>query len=220
MGSGTGVGAVILSKFEWIKKVYALEFSAEFVKRIMLIVFEKFGGNVEKIQRVVGDFNLFELPDESLSLVLDIGSFHHSEDLDITLKECYRVLKKGGVILAVDRAWPDKYTREELDAKLDEELNDRLKRKYNVPTGKSFTRRDFGEHEYSLNEWHEYFSRNGFDSATLPQRHPPRLNSIFLRIPTFKFSVWLSALLYRFGFRRLWVYGFSPTRTLFVCVKR
>lgn len=220
LGSGTGVGAVILSKFDRIKKVYALELSVEFVKQIMPMVFERFDAQVDKIQRVVGDFNHVDLLDGSLDMVLEIGAFHHSEDLDITLKECYRVLKKGGTLIAVDRAWPDRYTREELEAKLDVELNDNLKRKYNIPVGESFTRRDFGEHEYTLKEWHEFFSRNGFDCASLVERHPPILNRIFLRIPTFKFSIWFSALMYRMGSRRLWIYGFSKRRVLFVCVKR
>lgn len=164
--------------------------------------------------------DLLEQPDGSLSVILGMDAFHHSEDLDITLKECYRVLKKGGTLIAVDRAWPDRYTREELEAKLDVELNDNLKRKYNIPVGESFTRRDFGEHEYTLKEWHEFFSRNGFDCASLVERHPPILNRIFLRIPTFKFSIWFSALMYRMGSRRLWIYGFSKRRVLFVCVKR
>ncbi len=51
MGSGTGVGACILSRFEWIEKVYAVEFSKFFVERIMPIVFEKYEAQITKIQR-------------------------------------------------------------------------------------------------------------------------------------------------------------------------
>ena len=82
MGSGTGVGACILSRFEEVKKVFAVEFSAHFVEKVMPLVFEKYHANFSKIQRVVSDFNHLNVEDGSLGIILDIDSFHHSEDLD------------------------------------------------------------------------------------------------------------------------------------------
>lgn len=219
LGSGTGIGAAILAQFEAISRVYALDFSRQFVEQIMPVVFERYRAPQEKVQRVVGDFNVLEVPDASLALVLDLDALHHSEDLDLTLRECNRALQMGGAILAVDRAWPDHYTRAELDAKLDAELNDNLKHKYEIPSGQSFTRRDFGEHEYTLADWFGHFERNGFEPTVLRSWHPPALNRILLSLPSFQVSIWLSALLYRLGRRRLWSYGFASTRVLFVCIK-
>lgn len=220
IGSGTGVGAGILSKFGFIHKVYAVEFSEQFVLSIMPVVFDSIKANVSKIQRVVGDFNNLLVPDSSQACVLDIDSFHHAEDLDFTLRECARVLKPSGVIVAIDRAWDDHYTRAQLEAKLDVELNNNLKKKYGIPQGQSFTRRDFGEHEYTIREWVNLFAKNGFDAMVFLQWHPPILNRIWLKLPIQKILMFINAIFYKFGKRRFWIYGFGTTRRLFVCVKR
>lgn len=220
VGSGTGVGAGMLTEKPFISKVYAVEFSEQFVHSIMPVVLESIGADLSKVQRVVGDFNNLQVPDESLAYVLDIDSYHHAEDLGFSLKETARVLKKGGVIIAVDRAWDDHYTREELEAKLDVELNDNLKKKYGIPEGGSFTRRDFGEHEYTKKEWLDLFDKNGFDGMVFSQWHPPTLNRIWLRMSMQKIAMAMNAILYRLGKRRMWIYGFGITRRLFVCIKR
>ena len=219
MGSGTGVGACILSRFGEVKKVFAVEFSAHFVEKVMPLVFEKYHANFSKIQRVVSDFNHLNVEDGSLGIILDIDSFHHSEDLDRTLQECRRVLAPGGAIIAIDRAWSDRYTRAQLEAKLDTEFPEHLKRKYDIPLEQHFTRRDFGEHEYTIQEWFAFFKRNGFEPSVFLLRHPPAFNRFWLRLPTFEFSMALSSLLYRTGFRRLWAYGYSQARVMFVCTK-
>jgi SAM-dependent methyltransferase len=220
MGSGTGVGATILSKISGIEKVYAVEMSEGFVKNIMPVVFQEFDANVSKIQRVVGDFNHLDLEEGSIDIVLEIAAFHHSENLDFTIKECKRVLRSGGVIFAIDRAWPDTYTQDRLEAMLDRELPDNLKRKYGISPSASFTRRDYGEHEYTIGQLLNAFWSNGFDATAFSQLHPPALNRLFLRIPTHETSLVISALLYRLGLRRLFIYGFSKTRKLFICVKK
>jgi ubiquinone/menaquinone biosynthesis C-methylase UbiE len=219
MGSGTGVGACILSKFGAIGKVYAVEFSEYFVEKVMPLVFEKYDANTEKIQRVVSDFNRLDIGDNSLGIILDIDSFHHSEDLDRTLQECYRVLGPKGAIIAIDRAWSDRYMRAQLESKLDIEFPDYLKTKYNIPLEQHFTRRDFGEHEYTIGDWFAAFKKNGFEPSVFLLRHPPALNRFWLRLPTFEFSMILSSLLHRFGSRRLWAYGYAKERVMFVCRK-
>jgi ubiquinone/menaquinone biosynthesis C-methylase UbiE len=219
IGSGTGIGASILSNYEEMKEIYALEFSENFVKQIMPLVFEKFSSNSGKIQRVIGDFNNLEVENDSIDLILDIDSLHHAEDLEITLKECNRVLKEGGVLIAIDRAWADSYTESQLENMLDKELNDKLKHKYNIPENQSFTRRDFGEHEYTMMQWENAFSNQGFETNIFSQKHPLGLNRIFLNIPTFKFTIWISSIMYKIGIRRHIIYGFNNTRRLFVCIK-
>lgn len=220
VGSGTGVGAGILSRFDFISKVYAVEFSEQFVLSIMPVVFESIKANRSKIQRVVGDFNNLQVLDSSQACVLDIDSFHHAEDLDFTLRECSRVLKPGGVVVSIDRAWDDHYTRAELDSMLDAELNANLRKKYGIPDGQSFTRGDFGEHEYTIREWLELFAKNGFEGMVFSQWHPPFLNRIWLKLPIQIIMMFINSILYKFGKRRFWIYGFGSTRRLFVCIKQ
>ena len=220
LGSGTGVGACILSKLPFMHHVYAVEYSEHFVQKIMPLVFERFGAQTEKIQRVVGDFNHQELEDRSLDLILEIEAFHHSENLEFTVQECERVLKPGGVMLVIDRAWPDHYTSEQLEAMLDKEFSAQLKTKYGIPAESSFTRRDFGEHEYTVQQCIIAFRRKGFAVTVFQHWHPPFLNRWWLKLPILKATVFLDAILYKLGFRRLRVYGFSNTRVLFLCIKQ
>lgn len=220
MGSGTGVGTAILSKKTCLNRIYALEISEQFVSQIMPKIFEKFDAEASKIQRVVGDFNRIQLPDESIDLIFDLDSFHHSEDLNFTLKECFRVLKLKGVIIMIDRGWDDNVTIKELEMMLDKELNPKLKAKYNIPVEKKFTRRDWGEHEYRIMDWENYFINNGFKLEVFSQKHPPLLNSVLLKIPTFRWTIKIASIKSKQGKNRHSIYGFNKNRRLMIARKK
>ncbi len=220
IGSGTGVGATLLSHYPEIQRVYAVEFSEGFVDAIMPLTFAKFGARTEKIVRVVGDFHRLHLEDASVDLVLGLDALHHAEDLDQVLREVRRVLKPRGFLVAVDRGWPDHYTEAQLEAMLDQELHENLKRKYGIPLDQPFTRRDFGEHEYRWKDWEAAFNRNGLRVHIFRLRHPPALNRIWLRLPTFEFTVWLSSLQARWGMTRHILYGWGKKRILLVAFKQ
>jgi ubiquinone/menaquinone biosynthesis C-methylase UbiE len=220
LGSGTGIGATILSLKCQINTVYAIEFSREFVERIMPVVFNDFNADKSKIVRVVGDFNNLKLEDNSLSVIVEIDSYHHSENMDLSLNESYRVLKPGGVIISIDRAWPDSISDQELNQKLDQELNDNLRSIYRIPSTKRLTRREWGEHEYRISEWIDMYNRNGFHVEIFSQTHPPILNSILLRINAFRFSLFINKLFRRVKSNHHYLYGFNPTRKLFIATKK
>jgi SAM-dependent methyltransferase len=223
LGSGTGVGACIAAHIPAVKEVYAVECSELFVKDIMPAVFEKFHGPADKIQRVVGDFNALNVEDQSLDFLVEIDSYHHSEDLDFSARESCRVLKPGGVVMAIDRAWPDHYTQADLDALLDREFNPNLKRKYGIPEDMPFTRRDWGEHEYTLKQWEQTFGQNGFETIVFIQKrsHIRGTNFILTRLPTLQFSYWWAARRYRPApHSRFSVYGWAPQTVVFLFIKK
>jgi SAM-dependent methyltransferase len=223
LGSGTGVGACITAKMPRVSEVYAVECSELFVTDVMPEVFNKFSGPVEKIQRVVGDFNALHVADESLDFLVEIDSYHHSEDLALSARESFRVLKPGGVVIAVDRGWPDHVPQAELDAKLDKEFNPNLKRKYGIPENARFTRRDWGEHEYTFRQWESVFQENGFESIAFIQRRPYIRGSNFLltRIPSLKISYWLASRFYRKEQGgRFPIYGWAPQQVVFIFIKK
>ncbi len=58
-------------------------------------------------------------PTRSADFVLELASWHHSDDLERTIAETARVLKKGGVALAFDRIQPDAMTDGQVGALLD-----------------------------------------------------------------------------------------------------
>ena len=127
-GSGTGVGASILSKDPAIREIYSIEYSEKHVTHVMPEVFQYFHAMGEKIRRVVGNINDIQLPDESLDLILEIDSYHDSEDLALSEREAYRVLKPGGAVIAVDRAWADETPESHLDDLLAKEFPAEQKR--------------------------------------------------------------------------------------------
>lgn len=220
LGSGIGTGATILSQLPEINRVYAVEFSEQLVLHLMPRVFEEYQAETSKIVPVVGDFNHLHLDNESLAVILEVDSFHHSEDLDVTLRECHRVLKTGGVIVATDRAWPDSTPRDELEKKLDKEYTAAQKTLWGIPADQVYRRRDSGEHEYTIRDWQAAFNRNGFDAHVFTQVHPPGLNRILTKLPTFAASTLLASLTAQIGSKRHLIYGFGATRKLFVCIKR
>ena len=220
LGSGTGIAACILSNLPEVEKIYAVEFSEQFVQRMMPVVFSKFKADTRKIVRAVGDFNNLKLPSDSISMIVEIDSLHHSEDLRVTLDECCRVLKTGGFIVSIDRAWPNSHSKEQLDQLLDKEYDSEHKRLFGVDPDLPYRRRDYGEHEYRIKDWVAYYERSGFTPYVFSQVHPPFLNSLLLKVfPGFRISLNLATFLAKLGFRNLFVYGFNPTRKLIIAVK-
>jgi ubiquinone/menaquinone biosynthesis C-methylase UbiE len=222
LGSGTGVGACILSKFRGVKEVFAIDYSETFVEQMMPLVFERFKASAHKIQRIVGDFNALQFEDETIDVIMEIGAFHHSEKLDLTLENCSRIMRPQGLLIAIDRAWPDHYTEGQLSNLLDQELPPHLKRKYGIPENSPFSRRDWGEHEYTVGQMLKMFLAHGFDAVALIQGYPKirGINRVLRKLPLFQLSLILAAVRYRLGTRKISIYGFAPQRVVFIGVKR
>ena len=168
MGSGMGTLASILSHFDEVKKIYAVEASKGHVDLIMPKVFDLLDVKSEKIVRCHGSFNYTKFEDNSLDFVVELGSFHHSfKDLKtVTLKEMRRILKPGGIIISIERAKADKISDKDINKILNKKAKDFH---YNFKD-KSVTRGEWGEHEYRYREWKEAFTSNGFDIKTIEKR--------------------------------------------------
>ena len=224
IGSGTGVGATILSRLVDVRRVYAIDYSDAMVTLTMPAVFRRYGAIQEKITRVVGDFNAMALPDQHLDGAVEINSLHHSEDLAATLHEIRRVLKPGAFLLSLERAWPDDVSDAFLESRLQSELPSHLRQKYAIEEGRAFTREMWGEHEYRRTDWLRAFRRAGFDACLLRQVHPRwrglGLNSALNALSAQTASVRIGGLAYGLGFRRLVVYGLHADTPLFLCRRR
>jgi len=164
LGGGVGCISSTIAQKQNVKDIYCVEF-AENVVRLCHPIIKKtiLSNRVDKVVSVVGDFNNLELPDSSLDFAVTWDSIHHSQDPVKTLKECKRVLKKGGKLVIIDRAHNNNIPDSEIDRML------------NVVYGKDFLKRSFldeniiikrkelGEHEWRFFELEDFFRKSGFN---------------------------------------------------------
>lgn len=166
VGAGPGTHASILAKREKVQKVYAVEASGPIVNNLMPIVAPYVSGTDEaKVIGVVGDFSNLDLPAESVDFVFDFFSLHHSPNLQQTLKEIHRVLKKDGFLLCFDKARDDSLSDKDLEKLLDIEYTPEFKKKMGVSKDKIHTRRMNGENEYRRRDWLSFFEGVGFKNS-------------------------------------------------------
>ena len=153
---------MLCERFPAVYKLYAVELVPDVVRLLQPITIPALCGDAgTRIIRVVGSFDEIELSDASVDFYVEVASLHHSNDLDHTLGELARVLKPGGLLLALDRAHHDKLSEAQRTFMLDVEYPDWWKRENGYDTA-PLKRRDNGEHEIRLCEWFDAFARAGF----------------------------------------------------------
>lgn len=166
VGSGPGTFSSVLAKRNAVEKMYAVEVCEPIVKLLMpRVAGHILNGRTDKVIGAVGSFDNMELPDESVDFVFDFFSLHHSDNLEKTLKECFRILKKGGFVFCFDKARPDYFTEKDLEELLDAEYDENDKVFFGWPSGQKMTRRMNGEKEYRLKDWFSAFKESGFSKA-------------------------------------------------------
>ena len=140
-----------LSKIKDVNEVYSLEFSEYLLKDIAPGIMKKLNAEEEKITRVQGDFNSLPFEENKFDFAFIDAALHHATDLSHMLKEIKRVLKPGGIIIAI---------REPV-----------------LPTWRPWCKDKFGEHDkangiteniYSLKEWKIYFNSAGLETKMIP----------------------------------------------------
>lgn len=167
LGAGCGVLAASVARCPDVKRIYAIEVCEEMVRLVIPKVTSAVLGNrSQTVIPVFGTFDNIDLPDRSLDFIVELGSLHHSHDLRETLKECARVLRGGGYLVALDRAQPDSITDDEIQDLLDQVYPSEFVVANNYPSGIRLSRRDNGEREYRYREWHEAFKNAGLPVIT------------------------------------------------------
>lgn len=164
-GAGCGFFSAVLAKRPEVQKVYAVEICPEIVQLLMTKVVVELAVS-DKVVGCIGEFNNLELPDKSVDFVFDFFSFHHSDDLEKTFREAWRVLKPGGFVLCLDKARANDLSRTDLEKLLDVEYSVETKKKMAVDPAIRLTRRMNGEKEYRLNDWRQAFLTSGFSVFT------------------------------------------------------
>ncbi|MDC0480059.1 class I SAM-dependent methyltransferase [Candidatus Marinimicrobia bacterium] len=162
LGAGTGLfsNAFILYG---AKKIYAVEIIPEITKNIIPKVAEYYlKNNSTKIISVNGSFDNIRLPNNSIDFIFQYDSFHHSFNLGKTFKESYKKLKRGGVLVMIDRCHPDSFTNEKVNYLLNIKYDEKQLVDQGFPKGMGLTRRESGEHEYRRREWLIAINNAGF----------------------------------------------------------
>lgn len=176
LGSGIGLlsAAVISGDLErLIVGIIAVEAGMPFVEEgIARASKELLNEESYKILPCLGTFENIEIESNSVDFVIQIEAFHHAQLLEPATREVYRVLKKGGHIISIDRSWPNSVKDETLEELLNHEYEKEWLVKKGFPAEGKFTRRDNGEHEYRDFEWQNAFEAVGFDCASVTFIHP------------------------------------------------
>jgi ubiquinone/menaquinone biosynthesis C-methylase UbiE len=163
VGAGTGVFSAQISKEPQVIEVYCLDYDRFSVDSLFPLVCTNLGAVTDKIQPVVGSYNSMKTEDGYFDYVISLGAIHHSENLTATLKECYRVLKPGGFVVAVEHCHPNSYTNYQQQADYERLISpQRAKMLYNDENLKIKVK-DNSDHYYRICEFESAGFAAGFD---------------------------------------------------------
>lgn len=101
VASGSGWASSLLSNFEFVETVMAVEFSLHRLDLLFEDTVANLGGDEDKIDRYLGSFYDLKLPDTSVDVVFLSQAFHHAEDPNKLLEEMNRLLKADGIIVMI-----------------------------------------------------------------------------------------------------------------------
>lgn len=108
IGAGVCWTTAIVSRFDNVKEIWAIDFSKHRLKLIAPVVFEQLGGDFSKFIPVVGDFEKLNFENESFDFIIFCQSLYMFSDINKILSRTHSLLKKGGiVVIACERIAPN-----------------------------------------------------------------------------------------------------------------
>lgn len=163
LGSGVGCISATIALKDTVKKIYSVELVESVVNLCQPIIIKKIvGKDFKKVISIRGDFDKLKLKDNSLDFAVSWFSMHHSMNPVKTFKEAFRVLKKGGRFIFVDKVHNNKTPDKEIERMLNIVYSEDFLKKNFRPLGITLTRRENGEHEYRFFEWEKFIKKAGF----------------------------------------------------------
>jgi ubiquinone/menaquinone biosynthesis C-methylase UbiE len=102
LGCGSGWLTAYLSKIDSVSTIYALDSSKYYLYEMMPQIVKMMEGRQGKIVPIEGLFTPLLFQDGFLDAVVASATLHHSESLDVVLKEIRRCLKKNGLLFVLN----------------------------------------------------------------------------------------------------------------------
>jgi len=163
LGGGIACVSSIIAQKDEVENIHCVEYTEDLVKLCQPILKKAIlKEKANKVISIVGDFNNLELSDNSLDFAFCWDSMHHAYDPIHTLRECRRVLKRGGRFVFIDRAHNNNTPDSEINRMLNIVYDKEYLRKNYLDENMTLTRKDNGEHEWRYKEWDYYFAESGF----------------------------------------------------------
>lgn len=107
IGCGGGWLAAMLSRFDAVQTVYALDSSQHFLHKMLPQVMDLMEGHPEKLVAIEGLFQPLFFEEDHLDVVVASSALHHADNLESVLKEIRRCLKPGGLLFVINETpWP------------------------------------------------------------------------------------------------------------------
>jgi SAM-dependent methyltransferase len=107
VGCGGGWLTAMLSRFDTVRTVYALDSSRYFLHKLLPQVMELMGGRSEKLVAIEGLFQPLLFEGGHLDVVVASSALHHADNLESVLREIRRALKVDGILLVLNETpWP------------------------------------------------------------------------------------------------------------------
>lgn len=176
LGAGLALFSIACIEKDVSQKITGIV-ALEAVKTFVDKGIQKVGAEILKERSVAllpcyGVFEKIPVKDETFDFAIQIESLHHAEDLDKAIREVSRVLRKGALVISLDRSWVNTVNPKTLQGMLDHEYSTEWLKAKKFPHDKRFTRRDNGEHEYRDCDWISTFERHSFKLVSTVHLHP------------------------------------------------
>jgi SAM-dependent methyltransferase len=102
IGCGGGWLSAMLTRFDAVQTVYALDSSNHFLHAMLPQVMELMGGCKEKLVPIEGLFEPLLFEDGYLDFAVASSALHHADNLESVLREVRRCLKPRGMLLVIN----------------------------------------------------------------------------------------------------------------------
>lgn len=166
IGAGSGWCSSLLSKRNEIDQLYVLDYDKYSVEELFPLVAKNLGADQNKMTGVVGSYNKMKLEDNSVDVIISIGAIHHSENLQATYEECYRVLKPGGYLVAVEHCHPNSYSIKEEESENEALIDSKRAKQLYGSEELQIKTKDNSDHNYRICQFETASIEAGFN--TLP----------------------------------------------------